>query len=109
MRKKDYKCCAETVIQGKQQMNVTAEKLQDDQDIDDAAGELFDLFEHYSVYKNEVNLVSEEGLFEMSMFFGTVPEDIRGYVFLSFLSMLYDADYRYDMQQFLQMDEVGSE
>jgi len=83
-----------------------AEKEQDEQDVDDAAGELFTLFEHHSSFASGVSLVSKEGLFEMSHFFGTVPEEDRGYVFLSFLSLLYDDDYRYDMQQFLQMDGV---
>jgi len=83
-----------------------AEKEQDDQDVDDAAGELFTLFEHHSSFASGVSLVSEEGLFEMSHFFGAVPEEDRGYVFLSFLSLLYEDDYRYDMQQFLQMDGV---
>lgn len=115
MRKRTSRFCVKIVTQGKQKMNAVAKTKHtqtllesDNTSIDNSAEDLFELFVHYSVDKSGVLLVSEEGLFEMSNYFETVPEEDRGYVFLSFLSMLYEEDYRYDMQQFLQMDEIGN-
>lgn len=75
-----------------------------DYDIEGAATNLFDIFMQYSVEREEVLLVSEVGLQAMSNAFGMVPEWERGYVFLNFLANLYDKDFKYDMQQFLNME-----
>lgn len=78
-------------------------------DIEMAASSLFNLFEEHSIIKEGASLVSDVGLEEMSSFFGRVPEEERGDVFLTFLGMLYEVGASHDMQQFIQMEEVEEE
>ena len=59
-------------------------------DVEGAAYILLDIFEKHSEKIEGAYLVPEEGLNELSIFFGTVPEEERGYVFLSFLADLYE-------------------
>lgn len=73
-------------------------------DADDWADELFEIFKTYSTEVGGVMMTSNFGLDELSHTFGQVPEDERGYVFLSFLANLRDAEYGYDMQKFLNME-----
>ena len=75
-------------------------------DVAIAAKELLALFEAHSTDDKGALLVSEHGLAAMSNFFGDVPKEERGYVFLNFLADLYEAGHKYDMQQFLNMKEV---
>ncbi len=82
-------------------------------DIKAAAENLLSMFEDHmgetrEEYTEGVSLISEEGLYEMSTFFGTVPEEERGFVFLAFLAHLYDEGHKYNMQQFLQMEEMDA-
>ena len=76
-------------------------------DTEAASKQLLELFEEFSEGRNGASLVSEEGLQNMSTYFGTVPEEERGYVFLSFLADLYEEGYKYDAQQFLNMEEAN--
>lgn len=78
----------------------------EEEDIEDAARELFMLFEAYSDNEEGAFLVTDIGLEKMSAFFETVAVDTRGWVFQSFLALLYEAGYGYDVQQFLNMDSV---
>ncbi len=84
-------------------------------DVEGASRQLLRLFEaHSRTYVGwgdklgeYPTVVSEEGLLKMSTFFSTVPEEERGYVFLSFLADLYEEGYKYDAQQFLNMEEAN--
>ena len=89
-------------------MNEKSESNTDDRvyDVDKSATNLLHLFkEHMDVVK-EVSHVSKKGLKEMSSYFGTVPMEERGYVFLSFLAFLFEEGFKYDLQQFLKMEAV---
>ena len=77
-------------------------------DVAVASRQLLKLFEEYTKEIDGARLVSEEGLQNMSTYFGTVPEEERRYVFLFFLADLYEEGYKYDAQQFLNM-EVGED
>ena len=90
-------------------MNAESELVEmTEQDINDAAGDLLTLFEVYSEEDGDgARLVSEEGLTNMSAYYGTVPEEARGMVFLAFLANLYDEGHIYNVKQFTEMDEVN--
>lgn len=74
--------------------------------VDGAANNLFKLFEDNTFEEDGAQLATEKGLGLMSEFFGTVPMEERGYVFIAFLGMLYETDRRYDKHQFLNMEAV---
>ena len=78
----------------------------EEQDIVYAAKGLLSRFKGCNKKEDGVYLVSEYGLENMSTYFGTVPKEERGHVFLEFLCMLYDHEYIYDVRQFLGMEEV---
>jgi hypothetical protein len=71
-----------------------------------AAENLLFLFEGHVNIGEETQEVTDQGLFEMSAFFGTVPPEQRGNVFLTFLTRLHDKGYHYSMQQFLNVDDM---
>lgn len=75
-------------------------------DTERAADTLLDIFEQYAKDIGGAFRVTQTGLEEMSSLFGTVPLEDRGYVFLNFLGMLNESDYSFDMQQFMEMEEV---
>ncbi len=81
-----------------------------EQKVETDAVRLFELFKD-NIYKvdEESVRVSEEGLREMSLFFASVPVENRGYVFISFLNLLYENNYSYDLLQFMDMEKVDEE
>jgi hypothetical protein len=76
-------------------------------DVDEAASVLTMLFEDNSEDEEGALLVSSDGLQLMGDFFGTVPREERGIVFLSFLSNLYAEGHCYNVQQFLDMEPIA--
>jgi hypothetical protein len=84
--------------------------------INEHADIMLALFQEHSVARfvapedeDPVHFVSDDGRQVLSDYFGTVPEDLRGYVFLFFLSKLYEAGIIYDMQQFLDTPDTLGE
>jgi len=76
-------------------------------DTEEAAEGLFQLFVENSFgIKHEGVRVTEEGLKKMSLHFSEVPIEERGWVFISFLSRLYESEYSYDILQFIDMEQV---
>lgn len=75
-------------------------------DTERAADTLLDMFEQYAKDVGGAFRVTQDGLEEMSEFFGTIPLEDRGYTFLNFLGMLNESDYSFDMRQFMEMEEV---
>ena len=77
--------------------------------INAASNRLLELFEEFSEERQGVSFVSEEGLQSMSIYFGTVPRDERGEVFITFLFLLYSKEYYYNVRQFSDMEEIDEE
>ena len=74
-------------------------------DTEAAASKLVDLFIKHSFGIPEEGVrVSDEGLKLMQGYFGDVPVEERGYVFISFLAKLTEQDYSYDVLQFMDME-----
>ena len=78
-----------------------------EQEIRESSLLLLKIFEDFSEEDEYgARLVSDMGLEAMSTYYGTIPYNQRGMVFISFLSDLYDSGHCYNMQQFLDMEEV---
>ena len=92
-------------------MNENNENKPDERvyDVDKSAGNLLHLFKEHMDTVKEVSIVSQKGLKEMSAYFGTIPLEERGYVFLSFLAFLFEEGFKYDLQQFLKMEAIEDE
>ena len=75
-------------------------------DIEQDAHFLLGLFEEHSYDYDEERLVSERGLELMTTYFDNVDRDDRGFVFLEFLNLLHHNGYKYEMDQFMDMDET---
>ena len=77
--------------------------LEDDSwifDSEAASGKWMELFEDNSKEIEGEHLVSEEGLTKMSTLFECVPLEVRADVFISFLDMLHEEGYAFNMEQF---------
>ncbi len=70
-------------------------------DVLTVAENMFDIFEDNTDNLNGETLISTAGLSQLCGYFDYVDEDIRGAVWEVFLDMLYEADYIYNIEQFL--------
>ena len=69
-------------------------------DNETASNKLMDLFEENSKEIEGEHLVNDEGLTKMGEFFSTIPLDSRADVFISFLDILHEEGYAFNMEQF---------
>lgn len=79
------------------------EKFKKDNPVAHAAWELAQVYENN---RNEEGSLTEIGFMHMTDRFGRVPEELRGDVFIMFLSQLDEKGIEYNVREFMVEGEV---